>query len=253
MTVFHYALRVRGFLMLGRAESTGLHPDLFQLVDKKARIFQRKTSSAHPALGLAAADGMADRSPPPAKSVPPEARGAQLEATRLLLARYAPPGVLVDSDLHIVQARGHTGPFLELAPGDASLNLLKMAREGLLFGLRAALNEARRSGTAVRREGMRVRVDGVSLNASLEVLPLGGPTDRHFLVLFEPGLERPDGPARPRKGGARPRRSRADDSRGAQLQQELAARVRRRLARQGPLRLRLVPRGQRPGDEPDRS
>ena len=39
----------------------------------------------------------------------------------------------------IVQFRGQTGAFLEPAPGEASLSLLKMAREGLLHGLRSAL------------------------------------------------------------------------------------------------------------------
>ena len=39
--------------------------------------------------------------------------------------RFAPPGVVVDNDMQIVQFRGQTGPFLEPAPGEASLNLLK--------------------------------------------------------------------------------------------------------------------------------
>src|SRR5206468_10584276 len=59
----------------------------------------------------------------------------QNEATRLLLSRYSPPGVLVDNDLKIVQFRGHTGLYLEPAPGEASHDLLKMAREGLMYGL----------------------------------------------------------------------------------------------------------------------
>ncbi len=223
MTVFHYALRPGAFLMLGRAESASLHPDLFQLVDKKARIFLRKTSKARASVGPPAAEVLPGRAPPLIKSAPPDARGVQVEATRLLLAKYAPPGVLVDADLHIVQARGHTGPFLELAPGDASLNLLKMARDDLLFGLRAAINEARRSGAPVRKEGLRTTIDGTSTSANLEVLPLGSATDRHFLVLFEPrppggGAARP-----PRKGPPRSRRGARDESQARQLQRELAA------------------------------
>ena len=40
----------------------------------------------------------------------------QREADRLLLARYAPPSVVVNELLEIVQTKGHTGPFLELPP-----------------------------------------------------------------------------------------------------------------------------------------
>src|SRR6185437_12089750 len=72
-------------------------------------------------------------------------RAIQNEANRLILDRYAPPAAIVDSNLQVVQFRGHTGSFLEPAPGDASLNLLKMAREGLLYGLRTALHAARKS------------------------------------------------------------------------------------------------------------
>ena len=60
---------------------------------------------------------------------------------------------MVDADLQIVQFRGQTGRYLEPAPGDPSLSLLKMAREGLLYGLRAALQAARKRNVAVRREG----------------------------------------------------------------------------------------------------
>src|SRR6185436_7121540 len=83
-----------------------------------------------------------------------EAPGIQGEATRVLLSRFAPPGVIVDGDLRIVQTRGQTGAFLELSPGEPTLSLFKMLREGLLFGVRSALNEVRRTGQAVRKEGI---------------------------------------------------------------------------------------------------
>ena len=71
----------------------------------------------------------------------------------MLLARYAPPSVVVNDQLEIVQTRGHTGPYLELPAGKASLNLLKMARPGLLFELQNAIEEARKSGVdAVRHD-----------------------------------------------------------------------------------------------------
>ena len=75
----------------------------------------------------------------------------QREADRLVLSKYGPPGVVVNNEMEILQFRGQTGAYLEPAPGVASLNLLKMAREGLLSGLRAAVDEARRSNAPARR------------------------------------------------------------------------------------------------------
>ena len=49
-----------------------------------------------------------------------------------------------------------TGAYLKPSPGEASLNVLKMAREGLFLELRTALAEARSRKVEVRRQGVRV-------------------------------------------------------------------------------------------------
>lgn len=42
--LFHYALRPQGILFLGSSESTGDFGDLFQVLDRKQRLYQRKES-----------------------------------------------------------------------------------------------------------------------------------------------------------------------------------------------------------------
>jgi two-component system CheB/CheR fusion protein len=160
------------------------------------------------------------------------------EANRVVLGKYAPPGVIVDEDSQIIQFRGQTGPFLEPAPGEASLNLLKMAREGLLYELRSALKDARRTGVTTRREGLRIKYNGHILDVNIEVTPLLPANDqRHFLVVFEDisdQLQAADGKPSPPKGKGRPpARSPAKGNgqeqdgevnrRVLRLQQELAA------------------------------
>src|SRR5213594_873526 len=105
----------------------------------------------------------------------PHARGRaaiQEEANKVVLGRYAPAGVIIDDDFQIIEFRGQTGRYLEPAPGDASLNVLKMAREGLLYGLRTAAHEARKRDSAVRRDGLKVQFDGKWCDVNLNVLPL---------------------------------------------------------------------------------
>src|SRR5207245_3848697 len=90
----------------------------------------------------------------------PSARPGQLyptendvlrEADRLLLSKFSPASVIINSDMEIVQFRGHTSLFLEPSPGKASLNLLKMAKEGIMMELRSAVQKAKEEGAAVRR------------------------------------------------------------------------------------------------------
>jgi two-component system CheB/CheR fusion protein len=111
----------------------------------------------------------------------------QREADRLLLARYAPPSVVVNDQVEIVQTKGHTGPFLELPAGKVSLNMLKMARPGLLFDLQSAIDEARKSGIDAVRANVQVEGNAGSTLTSLRVTPFKTPVqDRtSFLIAFE--------------------------------------------------------------------
>src|SRR4029079_7462753 len=78
-----------------------------------------------------------------------------VQADRMLLARSARAAVFAAATSTIVQTRAQTGHFLELAPGEANLNVLRMAREGLLYGLRAALHQSRQRDERIRQEGLR--------------------------------------------------------------------------------------------------
>jgi PAS domain S-box-containing protein len=104
------------------------------------------------------------------------------EADQLLLERYTPASVVIDADGQILQVRGHTSPYLELAPGKSSIALLPMVRDDLRASLAATFAQARLQGTAVTHEDSFV---------TLEVLPLRGPSDSRaasFLVLFHETL-----------------------------------------------------------------
>jgi len=109
------------------------------------------------------------------------------EADNVLLSRLSPAGVLINEQLEILQFRGRTSPFLELAPGVASLNLVKMARHGLLADLRIAIHGARKSGLPVRREGIQIRGESNQLlSVSVEVIPFVNPArEQYYLVLFQ--------------------------------------------------------------------
>lgn len=227
MNVFHYALRPSGFLMLGPAETIGVHSDLFAIVDKKHKLYSKKTTPLRAEMEFSAMGHSKDRGPVVRQTIPDRrnSTGVQTEANRLVIARYAPPGVIVDGELQIVQFRGQTGAYLEPAPGEASLNLLKMAREGLLFGLRTAIQEARRSNAAVRKEGLRVKYGSTVREVTVEVMPLDASEGRHYLVLFEDEdmahASKP-APARSKTRGKSAKLP-VDKQRQDRLQEELAA------------------------------
>jgi two-component system CheB/CheR fusion protein len=220
--VFHYALKPRGFLVLGDVESIGTQTSHFELVDRRFKIYAKKLADDVPTLEMVfhapALLGAARDADPPVET---PLASLQHRANVLLLERYAPPAVLVDGSFQIVHARGRTGPFLELQPGAASLSILKMARDGLTQGLRLALQTARKSQRVARREGLRVRADGSSSGVALEVVPIRQSDGRsYYLVLFEPSDRAADRSARPRASGKKSSR-RGPDPRVLQLENEL--------------------------------
>ncbi|MGH8480080.1 MAG: chemotaxis protein CheB [Gammaproteobacteria bacterium] len=219
---FHYALNPAGFLVLGHSETVGAFTDLFGVADQPHRIYVKQTTAARQYPHFHAEDHRpgAERGHMLAEPVPSPADW-QREADRVALGQYVPPGVLVNENLDILQFRGQTGPYLAPAPGEPSLNLLKMAREGLFLAVRAALIECQQQGAAVHKHGVRIRGEAVDREIDLHVLPIKLPHagERCYLVLFEENVRRitPPPEARPEPAEG------ADGAELTLLRQELAS------------------------------
>ena len=234
LPTLHYALKPEGFLFLGESESLGSVADLFAAVDKKCKIFSKKP-------GLTAHLHFAQHYPGERKEIfapkPPVAPegfhaevNAQREADRVTLNRYAPPGVVLNAQGHVLQFRGETSPFLKPPTGSASFRLLKMAREGLMLPLRTALKKAKEENKPVRREGVQVAQNGGTLRVNFDVVPLTHLKERSYLVFFEDaekvGRAIPGSPSPEQPGGAvrtpLPTSTKEESRRVAELEGELS-------------------------------
>ena len=160
----HYALKPSGFLWLGGSETIGSHRNLFEVEDAKHKIYTKKSGRRHGGRPLSAATRQCTTSSVHRCDGGAEGRGGGHApgggSNPLDQVRAA--GVLVSADLDILQYRGDTSPYLAPAPGKASLHLLKMLREGLPIGVRAAILRAGKQGAPVREAGLRVKFDGGS-------------------------------------------------------------------------------------------
>ena len=234
MPLLHYALKPKGCLFLGPSESLGAVRDSFEVEDSKHKIFRKKVSHARsdpiiPPLAppLRAEHKTVERWTDSRIDVRPD---AQKDAERVLVARYVPPAVLVNQEMDILQFRGETGHALTPAPGRASLNVLKMAREGLPIPLRAALQEAMKGNQVVRREDLRVKSNGGQVDITLTIIPVQTSHEQNcWWVVFEPSVRaaaetRPKRSAQSSKAkGADRGEVRAREEQVSRLTQELAA------------------------------
>ena len=187
--MLHYCLNRPGFLFLGISEAISGFGNLFTPLDKSLRIYEKTGENqrfAYP-LGLGHASEATLFSHTPAERRQP-AREVERQADHYLLNRFAPAGVIVNERLEVVQFRGQTGTFLQAPPGQPQLNVVRMARPGLVGPLQAALEQAKTQGGTVRKEGLSLQVDTFSRLVNLEVVPLPNlrqSGERYFLAWFE--------------------------------------------------------------------
>ena len=192
--LFHYALGPAGVLMLGPSETVGGFSDLFgviasghtRLYGKRPRPGRSDAGSllaAPPSLPVATRAGSVSET----SRAPTTEERLQREAERKALLRYAPPSVLCDDELNIVEFRGDTTAYLVNPNGPPSNNLQRLARPEVFLAISDAVKTVRAEGTAVRKTGLRLETGEGIREGSLEVHPVhvGELDGRWFLVFFE--------------------------------------------------------------------
>ena len=240
ISLFHYALRPTGFLVLGTSEGLGAASTLFGVEDRTHKVFSKRAGAARQEVAFSLNSQVGLKAYGPVRiPVPPldanfNYSEAQKEFDRRLLTQYAPATVFINADMEIIHTRGSVDRFLKLAPGRASLSLTKMAREGLLFELRNAVTRARKENIVVGKRNLKIRdADGKgeesaaadsTRSVSFEVIPvtLGNGQERYFMIVFQEAPLEPPRESAPRR--ARPsEEAQAASRRTAKLEQELSA------------------------------
>src|SRR5213596_1042139 len=186
---FHHALNPGGYLILGPAESVGMFDELFNLVEKKNKIYTKKMV-ATPRPELAAYEG-ARFALTAVRSTTVEAAtfGEQLvrAADHIMLNAYAPAGVVIDHDLRVHQFRGRTEFYLQHHPGPATLNLLQIVRPSLAADLRNVVRRAIKANKPARTERSVIRHNGKAREINIQVVPfkIPGSDKSWLLVIFD--------------------------------------------------------------------
>ena len=192
LPAFHYGLNQPGFLLLGRTEHVSGYSQLFSPVARTSKIFLRSAmrSTLHFEPRIESPATPANLVALPATVPPLRERDVARHLDKLLLSRYAPPGVLINDRMEILQFRGQTGDYLESPPGEPQSNLGKMARPGLLSKIRATLARAQSERAPARLDAVEMEHAGLTTRFNIVVIPFAGLpqiSDPLFVVLFEEG------------------------------------------------------------------
>ena len=196
--LFHYALNPTGILFLGSSEGIGEFDHLFAVLDRKAKLYQRKVDL----LGVERTTIKNFRAPVAGADASLPNREAQKTAfpsklplrdlmEQALLRHIAPASALVNARGDIVYLHGRTGMYLEPTAGEAGIqNILKMAREGLRLALSTALHQAVATQATSVALNIRVKSNGHHTQVNASVHPVatvapGAPDSPLYLVMLD--------------------------------------------------------------------
>ena len=181
VSMFHFALRDNGFLILGSAETVSSREELFVAVSKKWRIY-RRIGIGRPArleLPMRATEHRGGFGTMP---LPHPRPTLTMVAQQAMLTRFAPPSVIVNGKGQLFYAHGNVEEFLRIAPGEHSGSVIDMAREGLRVRLRSAIMHCAEDG-CITAAMAHIKQGESSLAVKITVSRLHYPREAEGLML----------------------------------------------------------------------
>lgn len=215
ISLFKFALRKGGILLLGSSETVGNLDRSFTAISKSERIYRNVGHNRPEDIGFSI--GVSGR------SLPRSGQGQALshQATladicqQLVIETYAPAAILIDHKHQCLFSLGPTDRYLRVPPGAPTQDLLHMVDADVRTRLRLAIKQARKKNSRIAVASAGKSRDEKARPFGIAVQPVPREGEDLILVCFvdeplpEPGKRR-SAPAK-------------DGSRVAELEQELAA------------------------------
>lgn len=186
ISCFYNSLIPGGYLFLGSAENLGQLAGYFTDIDKKWKIFRTR------------------RDKPPLKNFNPiffkprsssnltgKEEKVRIEnvwkdvAEERLLNRFTSPAVLVNRKGDILYSHGRISDFLQITSGNASLNVMTLAREGMKIQLAAGFRNVQFNKKRVDVDKVFVDSDGRQREIRIQFEPVAYNNEELYIIVFE--------------------------------------------------------------------
>jgi two-component system CheB/CheR fusion protein len=222
LSLFHFALKAQGTLLLGPSETPGDLDGEFDAIDAHWKIYSKRRDShiADVRLPLSALPSMSTMPSERgfATGTRPVAAPQLLSVYDQILDRVMPPSLLVDEHYQLVHAFGGAERLLRLKSGRPSMNVLDLLEDNLKTAVLGALQHAQKTQGPVKYGGVPVRSPGSpdgghdEYQVSVEPLHDGRTATRHYLIrLVSQGPVQPPGETAAEEEPAGPQRGRGRD------------------------------------------
>ncbi len=174
--IFHYSLNKEGILLLGTSENIGDFSHSFTVVDPKMKIYTKKEGSLPRKqntdyLPLSLQHDSSTKTTLQKSEIVKNINISSL-TEKTLLSIYAPPAVIIDKNNNVIYFSGNTEQYLAPPQGEASLNVLEMAKPGLKSELETAIRKARANRSKVLVKNIDVKTNKNFQKIKLLIKPI---------------------------------------------------------------------------------
>ena len=189
--VFHYALKPNGYLFLGTSEAIGNHKDLFNSINVKYRLAQRRPTAisaqpSHPFNSLRPV-----YSPHFGEAPKNHEEDLHLIGQRIVLDEFAPRFAIVAEEGNVVSVSAGIQEFLEPTEGTFQNNIIKLVNQNLRLPLRASFSEAKKQKRQIQSQSAVIKTPRGLLKIGIVVQPmpqLGEHTGLYMVVFRDLGI-----------------------------------------------------------------
>ena len=183
LSIFHFALKPSAHLFLGKSESIVHQDNMFAPVSKEARIFKRVASKDQVIpIPLYSSKEAGAKQPITIAERGPRKHENKLE--KALSEIYAPPSVLINRNMDVIEVHGDVQNYLHFPAGKLEMNLAQLLRREWRTEVQTLVHHADLKNTnAVGR--IRPIKNKTGHSIKIEVHPVVSRDDqKQFLVSF---------------------------------------------------------------------
>ena len=189
LSTFHFCLNVPGFLFLGKTENITSNKGLFEIKKEHDKIFVKVNIPSKLSFRIKNEIRSVIPKNPPVISQGYFQLSKNIDS--LLLAEYAPCGVVTNEQMDVLEYRGKTHEFLKQGTGSPENNILRMVDAKLLVEIETAIGVLKNLAPYYRKDNIVLSTGHEVQKCNLvarEITAFSSSNERQFLFLFEEGM-----------------------------------------------------------------
>jgi len=186
ISLFHFALRESGVLMLGLAETVGQAADRFAVLHEGERLYRhvKPSKPGEVEFPLSFAENLPRLDTQAAKQQISRQAGLANLCRDKVLELFAPTSLLINAQRQCLYSVGPVSRYLKVAAGPPTLDLLELVPLGLRGPLRFAIARADRERPLVSSQPCQITIEGQAVSVTISVQFVDNDGEELHLVTF---------------------------------------------------------------------